>query len=159
MEQAAKVPEMQIPEDLREEYESAKWRVQDHGSPGGRHKMALIERIAQLEAQVARLSGALVNIRNGVRLMVPEPQQSAFVLLVDEALLDAPARKEAEKPHRCQCAIEDWRDMPLAGTCPACGGSIGMARKEELCEDEGCPHFGTPHVCISKSARKEGAQQ
>lgn len=27
---------------------------------------------------------------------------------------------------------------------------IGVTRQQEqLCEDEGCPHHGTPHVCIS----------
>lgn len=27
---------------------------------------------------------------------------------------------------------------------------IGVMRKTELCGDEGCPHYGTPHVCVSK---------
>lgn len=24
---------------------------------------------------------------------------------------------------------------------------------EELCDDEGCPHYGTPHTCISRPPR------
>lgn len=34
------------------------------------------------------------------------------------------------------------------------GSSMALAHKlaerEELCEDEGCPHAGTPHVCVSR---------
>lgn len=45
-------------------------------------------------------------------------------------------------------------------TCGGCGNSDPNARcigclfdfGEQLCKDEGCPHYGTPHVCISKPA-------
>lgn len=31
-------------------------------------------------------------------------------------------------------------------------------RPEPLCEDEGCDHYGTPHVCISRPVRNEATQ-
>lgn len=48
-----------IPEDLRGEYEAAKWRVSDSGSPGSSHKMKLIERIAALEQERDQLRAEL----------------------------------------------------------------------------------------------------
>lgn len=37
--------------------------------------------------------------------------------------------------------------------CPVCNGTTLVSTRSgvpALCEDEGCPHFGTPHVCIEK---------
>lgn len=32
---------------------------------------------------------------------------------------------------------------------------IKAAKEVQLCEDEGCPHYGTPHVCLSEWQKKE----
>lgn len=41
-------------------------------------------------------------------------------------------------------AIEDWDTQLVEWTGPLPEGA--------LCEDEGCPHHGTDHVCLSKPA-------
>jgi len=51
----------------------------------------------------------------------------------------------------CGGRLVEWK-------CGTCGRSHNSSRREampkskaeQLCEDEGCPHHGTPHVCITK---------
>lgn len=50
---------MEIPNDLKADYESAKWNAENKTSPRSEQKMRYIERIAKSEAQVQRLKEAL----------------------------------------------------------------------------------------------------
>lgn len=48
------------------------------------------------QQQIETLRGALIAIRNGAKLMVPEPQQSAFVRLCSAALAATATEKEKQ---------------------------------------------------------------
>ena len=62
-----------------------------------------------------------------------------FVAVENECTVPgrAPPRCTGIDDAKCGCAIEVRKAL------------------EDLCDDEGCPHFGTPHVCVSKESRDE----
>ena len=72
--------------------------------------------------------------------------------IASEDEYDTPERiaalvQQAEK--ECTGKPDDWRDFiaELAQPSPEAAAA--------LCEDEGCPHYGTAHICVSKTKLDE----
>ena len=87
-----------IPEDLKKYYAQAKRVVGFDTSFGAIAEkiVPLIERVGSVEIErdtlqkrVEALKYAMIQIRGGINLMVPEPQKSGFLEIINAALIAA----------------------------------------------------------------------
>jgi len=85
------------------------------------------------------------------KLPQPAPPSPAGEIASEDEY-DTPERiaalvQQAEK--ECTGKPDDWRDFiaELSQLAPEAAAA--------LCEDEGCPHYGTAHICVSKTKLDE----